>query len=113
MVIEVWKEAVPEATTPLLGGTIKDEAGVATQPTTITKTVLNKSDLAEITSPTSILADVTAGVLAHPLTVAETTMQDATLDAEKHWVLLIWTWGSGRVGSKIVEFTVKNLPTVP
>lgn len=103
--------AYPEKATAVLAGTIENESGVATQPTTLTMTLYNTHDGAIINSQnaTDIIGSVTAGVISHLLTADDMAIQDAARLDEWHSLLLEWTWAGGRASKKLLRFRVRNL----
>lgn len=106
------------ATSALLTGTIKNNAGAGFQPTTLTITIRNRGTGAIVNSKsdtalTPIGTYVTAGgVVSIPLTPADNTLV-GTGDKEIHRIVLKWTYNAGAdAGAAFIDYTVQKPDTV-
>jgi hypothetical protein len=99
-------------------GTIKDYAGTAFQPTTLTFTLYDRTSKTIINSRSSVsltpIGDyVTAnGALTFNLTTADNTMVDPTKHRETHVARFVATWSAGaQTMIDEIEFDVLNVAT--
>lgn len=78
-----------------VSGTIKDYAGTAFEPTTLTLTIYDKATLAQIaTRALTPATDAPSGVIGFRLLTTENALNDATNESEVHVVRLEFSWNA-------------------